>query len=235
MISKGVSTKEPRPSLWPENEPREVRAATLLLPGGKANSYGPTDPRQFAALRMRPFARALARAGKDHGLAVWTLGYRYRGYNDPDESPVKDAQWALSEMDGDLPVVLIGHSMGGRVALRVAGYPGAHAVIALAPWVPEGEPVEQLQDREILIAHGTRDFVTSANESLIYARRAREAGVRVGRIRVPYETHAMLFRPRLWKRLVTGFTLGALGLEGMPPAIAAAMDRGREGNLDSPL
>ena len=49
--------------------------------------------------RMRPFARHLARAGGDDGLAVWSLQYRVRGWNGADRSPVADAEWALDQVD----------------------------------------------------------------------------------------------------------------------------------------
>ncbi|WP_438949092.1 LLM class flavin-dependent oxidoreductase, partial [Streptomyces harbinensis] len=35
---------------------------------------------------------------------------------------------------GPVPVVLVGHSMGGRAALRAAGHPAVTGVVALAPW-----------------------------------------------------------------------------------------------------
>ena len=35
----------------------------------------------------------------------------------------------------DLPVCLIGHSLGGRAALLAAGQPTVAGVVALAPWV----------------------------------------------------------------------------------------------------
>jgi alpha-beta hydrolase superfamily lysophospholipase len=189
-------------------------AVVLVLPGGRADSFAPTDTRQLTAVRMRPFARSLHRAGRTHGIAVWMLRYRYRGWNGTEMSPVPDAVWALDEVrrrHGDLPVVLVGHSMGGRTSLRVAGDERVRAVVALAPWLFDTEPVEQLAGRDVLIAHGDRDRVTSPRASRRYADRAAAAGARVGYVVVRGDMHGMLFRWRTWHRLATGFTLAALG------------------------
>jgi dienelactone hydrolase len=142
-------------------------------------------------------------------------------------STLPDAQWALDQVraeHGDVPVVLVGHSLGGRTALRMAGDPSVVAVAALAPWLPDGEPVEQLAGCTVMIAHGTLDTITSPRASLEYARYAREITTRICRVEVAKERHAMLWRYRLWQSLVAGFVLGALGDGPMPPAVAAALD-----------
>jgi dienelactone hydrolase len=95
--------------------------------------------------------------------------------------------------------------MGARTALWVAGDEQVTGVVALAPWCEAGDPVAQLAGRDVLIAHGARDRITSPAASLAYARRAVEAGARVRRVEVEGETHAMLRRPRVWDRLVTDF------------------------------
>ncbi|WP_420712490.1 alpha/beta hydrolase, partial [Streptomyces sp. SPB78] len=81
---------------------------------------------------------------------------------------------ALAARDGDRPVVLLGHSMGGRAALRAAGHPTVRGIVALAPWCPEGEPVAQLAGRELVILHGDQDRVTSPDASWRLLARARE-------------------------------------------------------------
>jgi alpha-beta hydrolase superfamily lysophospholipase len=187
-----------------------VRSLALVLHGGRANSFAPAGPRQLTALRMVPFARALHRAAGRRGLTVWSLGYRYRGWNGAQTSPVADAEWALDQVrrrHGDIKVILVGHSMGGRTALRVAGDPLVHAVAALAPWLPEGEPVEQLAGRRLLIVHGTADRVTDPAGSLAFANRARQITDDVTYRSIPGENHAMLRKPKLWHRLTTEFVL----------------------------
>jgi alpha-beta hydrolase superfamily lysophospholipase len=125
---------------------------------------------------------------------------------------------------GDLPIVLLGHSMGGRAAFAVGGDPSVRGICALAPWTERIDPVERLQGRTVLIVHGSRDIVTSPRGSRAYARHAAAAGARVGYITLPGEMHAMLFRWRTWHRLAAGFALGVLGIAPMPKAITAAFD-----------
>ena len=191
-----------------------THAVAVVLPGGRADSFEPSESRHLSGVRMRPIVRALHRAGRDHGLSVWQVRYRYRGWNGTEMSPVADAQWALADVrarHGSVPVVLVGHSMGGRTALRIAGDESVVGVAALAPWLPDGEPVDQLADRLVLIAHGTLDRVTSPRASKRYAERARAVAARVDYVAVRGDAHAMLARARSWHRLATSFTLRAIG------------------------
>jgi predicted esterase len=190
-----------------------TRAVVLVLPGGTADSLAPTSRAGLPALRMLPFARGLHRAGRRIGMAAWTLHYRYQGWNGEQASPLADIGWALGEVErrhGDVPVVLLGHSMGGRAALRAAGAPSVRAVIAFAPWLPDGEPIGQLAGRRLLVAHGTRDRVTSPRASRAFAERARAVTQPVSWVPVSPDTHAMLLRYRTWQRLAITFTVSSL-------------------------
>lgn len=207
----------------------DTTAVAVVLGGGRANSFERSDRSQLSAVRMRPFARLLHRHGRNHGLAVWTVRYRYRGWNGGDRSPVIDTMWALDEIRrryGDVPVALVGHSMGGRTALATGGDPLVRAVCALAPWTESGDPVEQLAGKTVLIAHGNLDMVTSPRASRGFAERAAVAGARVGYVTVRGDWHAMLFRWPTWNRLVIGFTLGTLGIKPLPRRIAGVLTRG---------
>jgi len=191
----------------------EVRAIALVLHGGQAVNTTPTMARQLAVLRLIPVARSLASAGGSMGLGVWRLRYRYRGWNKEAADPVTDVRWALHrlrEEHGDVPIVLVGHSMGGRAALRAAAEPGVVAVLGLAPWVPPGEPIEQLRGRRLLVVHGTRDRLTShaASRELVDAVRGQAAGeAEATCINLRRSGHAMLWRFPLWKALTTEFVL----------------------------
>ncbi|MFI5909348.1 hypothetical protein [Dactylosporangium sp. NPDC051541] len=59
--------------------------------------------------------------------------------------------------DGAVPVVLVGNSLGGRAACWEAGDPSVTGVVGIAPWLPEGDPVEQLAGRTVLVLPGDRD------------------------------------------------------------------------------
>jgi predicted alpha/beta-hydrolase family hydrolase len=202
-----------------------VEAVALVLHGGREKSRAEVTPGQLAVRRMRPFARALASAGGDEGVAVWSLQYRVRGWNGADRSPVADARWALDQVEarqGGVPVVLIGHSMGGRTAVHVAAHPCVVAVVALAPWLPAGEPYETVAGRAVLVVHGTLDTTTSPRASLEWARRAATVTDRIWRVELRRERHAMLWRAALWHRLATEFTIAALGLGPLPARLTSA-------------
>jgi dienelactone hydrolase len=195
------------------SSPETVKAVALILPGGKADSFEAAVPSQLTAVRMRPFARRLARAGANRGLAVSTLRYRYRGWNGSDASPAEDARWALEqirERHGGIPVVLVGHSMGGRTSMRVADDPSVVGVVALAPWLPGDEPVEHLGGVRALIAHGNLDFVTSPRASRRFARRAKSVGADISYKVIHGDSHAMLLRPHRWHSLTTRTVLSYL-------------------------
>jgi alpha-beta hydrolase superfamily lysophospholipase len=163
---------------------------------------------------MLPFAQSLKNQGGRHGLAVWTLRNRYRGWNGKDKSPVHDARWALAHIRRDhpgVPVYLLGHSMGGLTALSVADDPQVNAVVALAPWLSAGTPVEPVAGRRLLIVHGSEDRWTSPRNSLGYARRATGIAASVDYVSLKGAGHFMIRRVQLWNALTTGFILNAFG------------------------
>jgi alpha-beta hydrolase superfamily lysophospholipase len=206
-----VGEVDPAVSVWAARG--RTRAVVLVLHGGAEHGTGPVQAWKPAYLRMVPIARALHRAGRKDGLEVRLLRNRRYGWNAPAEDPVDDARWALERLRADhpgLPVVLVGHSMGARVALRVADDPAVRGVCALAPWTPRGEPVEAVAGRSVLVVHGTRDRMTSPAESHAFAERAADVAARVARFEIANEGHAMLRRPRVWTRLTVAFTLELL-------------------------
>jgi dienelactone hydrolase len=229
MSASVTEQQELTPSVQVLASDGETTAVAMVLHGGKEASLVPDDLAQLAAVRMRPFASMLHRRGRAHGLAVWTVHYRYRGWNGAQQSPVADTRWALEEVrrrHGDVPVVVVGHSMGGRTALAVGGDSSIRGVCALAPWTESGDPVKQLSGGTVLIAHGSLDKVTSPRGSRAFARRAAQVAARVGYIVVRGDQHAMLFRWRTWHRIASGFTLGVLGIAPMPRRIEQALARG---------
>ncbi|RSM39367.1 alpha/beta hydrolase [Amycolatopsis balhimycina DSM 5908] len=206
-----MSEAEPAVSVWPARGRTE--AVGLVLHGGAEHGIGSVPPWKLAYLRMVPIARALHRAGRKDGVEVRLLRNRRYGWNGPAEDPIDDARWALERIHADhpgLPVVLVGHSMGARVALRVADDPAVRGVCALAPWTPRGEPVEAVAGRSVLIVHGTRDRMTSPAESHAFAQRAEGVAARVARFEIAGEGHAMLRRSSVWTRLTIAFTLDLL-------------------------
>ena len=91
-----------------------------------------------------------------------------------------DARWALDvvrrEQPG-LPIALVGHSMGGRVALRLAGDDGVTALVGLAPWVHASDEPHGGPGLSALLLHGSLDRTTDprATEQMAAQLRARGA------------------------------------------------------------
>jgi pimeloyl-ACP methyl ester carboxylesterase len=182
------------------------RAAVLVLHGGKADSRAPVEAGQLAVRRMQPFVRDLTALGDD--LAVAQLRYRLRGWNGTGEDALADVAFALEQVDtryGAVPVVLVGHSMGGRAALRSAGHATVRGVVALAPWLPGVEPVEQLAGRDLVVLHGTRDMTTSPRASARFVEQAEPVSRRAVCLHVPWSGPGMVLRASTWQRLTAAF------------------------------
>lgn len=188
----------------------KAKAAALVLHGGRETSYDAVQAHQLAVLRMVPIARRLVTVGGDHGLAVWRLLFRHRGWNSEAAHPMEDVDWALRQLrlrHGDVPIVLVGHSMGGRAAIRAAGELGVAGVVGLAPWLPPGEPYDQLAGRRLLVVHGSRDRLTSAKHSHTFTHAARSLAAEATYVGLNGCGHTMLRRARLWNRLTSEFVL----------------------------
>jgi pimeloyl-ACP methyl ester carboxylesterase len=185
----------------------------VVAHGGQTSSTEPTSALQPAVLRMIPVVAAIRHGLRDSGAVVQRPRFRVRGWNGALASPVADLNQALDAIAaaGPVPVVLIGHSMGARAAVRAAGHPAVSAVAGLAPWLPPGEPVDQLAGRRVLLVHGASDGITSPADTWAYVERAR-AVTRVAAIEVRDGDHPMLRRARLWHAIAAEFARAALGL-----------------------
>jgi pimeloyl-ACP methyl ester carboxylesterase len=209
---------------WSPPRGTAVRAVVLVLPGGRSRGIQPASTRNLAYRRMVPIARSVHSASAADGVGTYLLRYRVRGWNEPSQDPVHDARWALDGIRArypDVPVTLVGHSMGGRTALRVADHASVRTVCALAPWIEADEPFAQFAGRELIVAHGTRDHTTSPKASYTYALNAREVSDRVCRFELA-DGHAMLRRADTWHDLVRRVVAGtATGTDD--PTVAGAM------------
>lgn len=215
---------EPRePELSVRLPPDPPRGVVVLLHGGRATATEPVRPWSAPLLRMSVMAGPLARRGRASGIAVALLRFRLRGWNGDRADPVADVDWALARLRsrfGELPAVLLGHSMGGRAALRAGGGPGVTGVVALAPWVPQGEPAAHLAGRRVLLAHGDEDRVTDPALTLAFAVRARRVADAVCLVRVAGSGHTMLRGAAVWQRIASEGALGLLGAAPLPADVA---------------
>jgi hypothetical protein len=188
-----------------------VTGVVVVAHGGRSVSSEPTTAVQPAVLRMVPLARAIRRAVRGSGAVVVRPRFQLRGWNGEQALPVHDLSGILDDVGrrfGPVPIVLVGHSMGARAALRVAGHRGVAAVAALAPWLPPGEPVGQLTCRRVLLVHGSADGVTRPEDTWAYAERAR-AVTEVTTVELRNGDHAMLRRAGLWHSLAAEFARDA--------------------------
>ncbi len=157
-----------------------ARSAVLVLHGGQEQSSTPTSRRQLSYLRMLDMYVGLRRTAPD--CAVYVLRHGVRGWNATNGSgaPVAEAWDALDTIASThpgAPVALLGHSMGGRTAVAAAAHPSVAGVCALAPWLPESEPLpDAASSAHFVLAHGTDDRTTSPLLTLQYAERLRARG-----------------------------------------------------------
>ena len=195
---------EPRLTTTPA--PGEARGVVLLLHGGQQSSHEPVENKHASWWRMALLARAIRPFAARNQLAVVLVQYRKRGWNDdsaPD--PVTDARWALGHIAEAFPslrVVIVGHSMGGRTACRVADDASVSGVVALAPWLPKGEPNATIAGKALRVIHGTRDRWTSARWSKDYVARGQGLAKSATWTALPGAGHFMLRRVRDWNRFV---------------------------------
>lgn len=81
--------------------------------------------------------------------------YRIKSWNKLDWC-IEDARSAV-EAVGAARTLLVGFSMGGAVASRVAAEPSVQTVVGLAPWFPDRLPLDALRGRRLRVLHGSLD------------------------------------------------------------------------------
>lgn len=173
------------------------------------------SPTQLSVLRMVPTARAVSAAGRGR-LAVYRVLNSWRGWDD-EHTPVSDVVAAMGRVRtdlGDLPLGLVGHSLGGRAALLAGQQTGVVSVVALNPWVYPTDDAD-LSGRQVLIVHGTDDRIAGLERARAVGRTlARRTAVEF----VPIEggKHAMLRHGREFDRRAADFTAAALLGGGRP-------------------
>jgi dienelactone hydrolase len=187
---------------------------------------------------MRAIEQFVHATTAERGIATALVRYRLAGWNGEAADAFQDVRWSLEQLRAehgrDVPMILVGHSMGGRAALRAGGEPQVTAVCGLAPWTPPGEPVLHLRGQTVVILHGRGDRWVPARLSADFGVRARRAGVRVARFTVA-GGHSMLRRAHRWHTFTRDVVLAGAGLEPMPPEITTALAQASPEGLAVPL
>ena len=210
--------------LVPVRRPSAPEGVVVVLHGGASRGEQVrVSPAQLSVLRMVPVAHRIAHAGRSR-LAVHRLLNSHRGW-DSGTTPVADARWAIDRVrdeHGDVPVAMVGHSLGGRAALLAGDHPAVTGVVALNPWVLPADRVD-LRGRRVLVVHGTDDRIASPSRSADLARRLA-ATTSVGYVSLPGAKHAMLRHARAFEAYAADFvTATLLGTAPRSDAVAAVL------------
>ena len=199
-----------QPRLIPTREPDRPEGVVLVLHGGASRGEQMmVSPTQLSVLRMVPIARRIARAGRGR-LATYRLLNSYRGW-DTHHTPVRDAHWAMEQVKekyGDVPVCLVGHSLGGRAALLSGDNDDVASVVALNPWVYPTDRVD-LRGRRVLFVHGDADRIAVPSRAQAVARALARAAD-VSWLTVEGGKHAMLSRGGVFEKAAADWATATL-------------------------
>lgn len=184
----------------------EVDAGVLVLHGGTDNKAKAARParRSFPApwIPADRVAQGVVKRTRSQRVGVWTLRHRLAGWDrDDDPTPVLEARAAIDAIDQlhhGLPVVLVGHSMGGRTAVCVADSPHVRGVIGLAPWLPESQSADPLRDRHLRIAHARLDHECPLGSMWDFLTRALSTAASVEVQDMGWDLHYLLLERR-WR------------------------------------
>ncbi len=182
--------------------PADPQLCVLVFPGGTDFSYRPFSPRQGSALRMYPFTWSI-RLRFGPRVDVRQARYRVYGWNGGQASPMPYARAALEQISRDhpgVPIVVIGHSMGGRIVAQLGADPRVVAVLALAPWWQFADWRVIHDGVRVVAVHGEADTLTRPRRTEKGIAELHERGFDATFISVPGGGHAMLDHIGLWQR-----------------------------------
>lgn len=160
-----------------------------------------------APWRMQLFAAGIDRRSGSR-IAVLRLRYPDRDLRSQFRGALRDTAAALAHIQQIAPrarIGLVGHSNGGRVALRLSADARIHAVAALAPWLLPSDRIKPRRGTPLLLMHGSLDFVTSPRLTAELAARLRHGGADVDYESVSGDNHFLLAQAAYWHSRVADF------------------------------
>lgn len=221
-----MSTNNDGARLHTVANPHTPSAAVLVFHGGSATSGKRVSSFSPAVLRLIPVAYAVA--AREKTAAVYRLRFSVRGWNGDGADVLRDARWALDQIavrHPGLPIVVVGHSLGGRVAMHVAGLSvgpdGSSTVVGavgLAPWVDPADPVTRLNGVPLSVVQGTKDRIVPEQSTRPWLAKASAAGARVESTLIQGAGHAMLRYFRRWHELTADGVASVLAAVEHPAA-----------------
>lgn len=201
-------------SKYPEAAPAGV---AVVLHGGPEESVRKPAAADPGRVRMALFAREVRRLAAGREIAVIQPRYAVRGWNGAARSPVAGVEELLDTISakyGPVPVALVGHSMGGRIAATLAARPEVAVVVGLAPWWPDDEGRFLRPGQKVLVLHGRNDRVVDPGSSRRQVEAAVRRGVDAEWLSMP-GGHGMLRDLAGWHRMTARFVVsGLLGAGG---------------------
>jgi dienelactone hydrolase len=159
----------------------DAGAPSLLLFGGSTHR----DAAGTWSATSEWLARRIAREHPD--WAVAEVRYRFGSWRRL-VAASEDGHAAIRALEGmgRPPGALVGFSLGGRVAVALAGADSVRTVVGLAAWLPDGVDLRPLIGRRLHLAHGTLDRALPGLPG-VSPRISEAAAARAGALGVPAE------------------------------------------------
>lgn len=178
--------------------PADAEAGVVCVNGGQGGEVEGTWSASVEWLVQRL-------APRFPGVAFGEVRYRIKSWKRLDWC-VEDAREAVDAVAARR-TLLLGFSMGGAVAIQVAGELSVEGMLGLAPWLPERLSLEPLRGRRLRIIHGSLDRwlpgipgVSPAGSRRAFDR-ARALGVEGEYTLIPGAVHPIALRAH-WGRPV---------------------------------
>ena len=156
---------------------------------------------------MYPFTWSI-RLRFRQSVVVEQARYRVYGWNGGQASPMPYARAALEDLSRrypGVPLAVIGHSMGGRIAAQLAADTRVSGVLALAPWWQYADWRMIHPGARVRAIHGAADTVTYARRTAKGIAELTDRGMDATYVEVPGGHHPMLDHVGSWQRSALRF------------------------------